>query len=386
MAEQLDDETIVLTLNSLLTSLEIPLILESPLDLTPSLILAIFESMLKTRLPISPETRRSATHPARVAAMKIFIGVLEDDVLGVEIGLGEIDPRRLAEGRRDEVVLVAQVLCWLAKRMNYVSQDGLSVGNIAPSANTTMREPGFGGDAPPSPSMHSTASTSRGSSLLMHTTRSLGESQTTASNRDASEAGSSFLNAPPSYHHTTSFSDSYDTLPGFSRHRELEDFPLPRRRRRHEAHSLEQEEEEEGEDREVADEGGEETGTHEDGSFCHCATEVSSYPMVTPRIRTTGYLERMNLDEEIKSFESSRDESVIRDIHSRFHTHTHSASRPKPRLSGTSIHTPPPRSPRTHNSPGIITRHTSPSQHTLALLNERARLLAELARYANTRG
>lgn len=94
-----------------MASLELPISLESALDLTPSLILAIFESMLRSRLSISSETRKSRTRPARIEAMKIFLGVLGDDVLGVEAGLGNLDPMRLADGFPEETCRVAGILC-----------------------------------------------------------------------------------------------------------------------------------------------------------------------------------------------------------------------------------------------------------------------------------
>lgn len=54
-------DELVSTLNILLDNLEIPLEIESPLDLTPSLILAILESTLQTRLPLSTNLRQAST-------------------------------------------------------------------------------------------------------------------------------------------------------------------------------------------------------------------------------------------------------------------------------------------------------------------------------------
>jgi hypothetical protein len=103
-------------LNYLLAYLALPITVNTPYDLTPSLLLAILESILRDRLPISVTTRESRTSAAKVEAMKVFLGVLEDDVLQTDIGLSEIDPRRLAAGLWDEVVFVGETLCWLGRR------------------------------------------------------------------------------------------------------------------------------------------------------------------------------------------------------------------------------------------------------------------------------
>lgn len=72
---------LVVSLNKLLAGLDLPFQLETPLDLTPSLLLAVLESLLESRLPISQATRDSRDLPSKVHAMKIFLGVLETDVI-----------------------------------------------------------------------------------------------------------------------------------------------------------------------------------------------------------------------------------------------------------------------------------------------------------------
>ncbi|THH04991.1 hypothetical protein EW145_g5117 [Phellinidium pouzarii] len=299
--------------------------------------------------------------------MKIFLGVLEDDVLGVDVGLEEVDPRRLANGEREEVAYVAEVLCWLGKKMNYLSKDGLSVGNMAYSRDNAQ------GDAyetaPLSPSVHSTASTSRDSSLLMHSTRSLRESQTTVSNHDASEDELFALSFQPSYHHTPSFFEDPDAAPMPSRINEVDDFPPTQSRRRREVTDF-------------MDEVDSEEDQVED-SFCHCPLDSPTKSNNAPSIRTSGYLEHMSFDDELKSYEAWKEETA--QLSPRSRSHTHSAGRPKPRLSGSQFLTPSRDSTKTHSPTGIITRHTSPSQHTLALLDERARLLSELSHIISRR-
>ncbi|KAH0826241.1 hypothetical protein J3R83DRAFT_5703 [Lanmaoa asiatica] len=119
------------SLNALLVALALPFALDHPTDLTPSLLLAIFESLIGARLPIPSSVRQSRTRDAKSRAMLVLLGVLECDVLrgalcgagGVsvdgwvdEIGLGEVDPERLADGGWEETIFVGELLCWLARR------------------------------------------------------------------------------------------------------------------------------------------------------------------------------------------------------------------------------------------------------------------------------
>ncbi|KAF8550195.1 hypothetical protein OG21DRAFT_1525288 [Imleria badia] len=141
--------TLVPSLNALLAALSLPFSLDHPTDLTPSLLLAIFESLINARLPIPSSVRQSRTRDAKARAMLVLLGVLECDVLrggtssdaehsiaastaddsvlggagGVsvdgwvdEIGLGEVDPERLADGGWEETIFVGELLCWLARR------------------------------------------------------------------------------------------------------------------------------------------------------------------------------------------------------------------------------------------------------------------------------
>ena len=131
------------SLNALLAALALPFALDHPTDLTPSLLLAIFESLISARLPIPSAVRQSRTRDAKARAMLVLLGVLECDVLrggehsvaasnaddsvlgagGVsvdgwvdEIGLGDVDPERLADGGWEETIFVGELLCWLARR------------------------------------------------------------------------------------------------------------------------------------------------------------------------------------------------------------------------------------------------------------------------------
>ncbi|KIJ64668.1 hypothetical protein HYDPIDRAFT_40400 [Hydnomerulius pinastri MD-312] len=136
--------SLIPSLNTLLASLDLPFSLDTPTDLTPSLLLAILESLINARLPIPNAVRASRTPEAKTRAMLVLLGVLECDVLrggteheqsmdhsqldmatagGVsvdgwanEIGLGEVDPERLADGGWEETIFVGELMCWLARR------------------------------------------------------------------------------------------------------------------------------------------------------------------------------------------------------------------------------------------------------------------------------
>ena len=149
------------SLNDLLDRLRLPFVLDTPLDLTPSLLLAILESLLQFRLPVSSSIRESRSDAAKIQAMKIFLGVLETDVVNEDVGLSDIDPRRLAAGEWEEVVFIAKLLCWLGK------QTGL-----LPSKHDSSRGPSTAADGSAesrgsitSPSTRSTTTNSINSTL-----------------------------------------------------------------------------------------------------------------------------------------------------------------------------------------------------------------------------
>src|SRR5882672_2722486 len=106
----LDEPTLVFQLNALLTSLRIPIPLISQTDLTPRLLIAILESILGIRVPIFERDDDSQT--SKVQNIKIFLGILETDILKTDVGLSHLDPRRLVCGEREEVTFVAELLCW----------------------------------------------------------------------------------------------------------------------------------------------------------------------------------------------------------------------------------------------------------------------------------
>ncbi|THU87632.1 hypothetical protein K435DRAFT_337076 [Dendrothele bispora CBS 962.96] len=107
-------------LNILLATLQIPLALESLYELTPSLLLAIVESLLNMRLPRldGPSTGLTSTSSSskkisQIQTTKLVLGTLETDVLKADVGLSKVDPERLAEGGEEEVRTIARLLCKL---------------------------------------------------------------------------------------------------------------------------------------------------------------------------------------------------------------------------------------------------------------------------------
>jgi hypothetical protein len=54
--------------------------------------------------------------------MKTFLGVLETDFLQTDVGLSDLDPRRLADGEWEEVLFIAELLCWVGRRAGLVSE------------------------------------------------------------------------------------------------------------------------------------------------------------------------------------------------------------------------------------------------------------------------
>ena len=133
----LDQETLMKQLNALLASLHLPIPLTSPTDLTPLLLIAILESLTGMRLHITynhdhKDSKR--THAGKVQAMKIFLGVLETDFLQMDVGISDIDPIRLADGEWEEVLYIAELLCWVGRQAGLVcaSNDNMDVKTPSP--------------------------------------------------------------------------------------------------------------------------------------------------------------------------------------------------------------------------------------------------------------
>ncbi|CCA73741.1 hypothetical protein PIIN_07696 [Serendipita indica DSM 11827] len=114
-------EQLVESLNLLLDNVEIPLQIDTLYDLTPSLLLMILENCLKSRLPLPDKLRRLQTPESKVEVIKMFLGVLGNDVLQVD--LSSMDPRRVSEGEWEELVYVGELLITASKNLGLLGED-----------------------------------------------------------------------------------------------------------------------------------------------------------------------------------------------------------------------------------------------------------------------
>ncbi|SJL07974.1 uncharacterized protein ARMOST_11332 [Armillaria ostoyae] len=145
---------LVSELNELVAALRIPIPIQYPTDLTPSLLLAILECFLSSRLSLSPSIRQAAVSKspapraealnARVQCIKIFLGVLETDILkNDDLGLSGVDPRKLAAGEYAEVTLVAEALCWVGQQAGLIraERDAHSPSTMTETTRTSSLFP-----------------------------------------------------------------------------------------------------------------------------------------------------------------------------------------------------------------------------------------------------
>ncbi|KAH7923358.1 hypothetical protein BV22DRAFT_1130738 [Leucogyrophana mollusca] len=359
-SKDFSQSNLIPTLNNLLTALDLPFTLETPTDLTPSLLLAVLESILESRLPIPQSIRESRKGSAKVEAMKVFLGVLECDVLEMDVGLSDVDPYKLAEGTWDEVVFVGELLCWLGKRRGIIviESNAPSHPDLDLSSSILLRpEPTV--NTPPSlshitdvprhprvasPSMRSTATMSVHTDLSMHSSHT--------------SSDTSILGSLASTHRTV---HARTPSPPFTRPQcihEVADpsFILPPDQ------SLESS-----------------FDSDAQHSLCDCSTESPSpHP-----VRYTGYIGEVDSEAELRSFAASKRRVTPMHRNSGLYS---ADGHSTPRMpSSTQGRTPPGRTPpstqsRTPSSQRrVIAHHASPTEDTITLMNERARLLSELA-------
>lgn len=115
----MDPLTLTAQLNTLLQAIDLPFVLTSPVDLTPSLLITIFESITQVPIPIAHAIDQE-DESRHIQTIKVFIGVVELDFLQLDIGLSSLDPRLLAAGAWDEVVFVAEALCWIGEELDLI--------------------------------------------------------------------------------------------------------------------------------------------------------------------------------------------------------------------------------------------------------------------------
>ncbi|KAH7910827.1 hypothetical protein BJ138DRAFT_1152056 [Hygrophoropsis aurantiaca] len=382
-SKDFSQNNLVPTLNNLLGALALPFTLESPTDLTPSLLLAVLESILESRLPIPQSIRESRSSSAKIEAMKVFLGVLECDVLEMDVGLSEVDPSNLALGMWDEIVFVGELLCWLGKRRGIIyvpldgshSEDGVDLSTsilLRPEPTVTMlshitdvpRHPRVA-----SPSTRSTATTSMNTDLSMHSSHT---------SSDTSILGSLASTHRTVHAHTRTPSpapSSPSPSPSPTRPRcihELADpsFIIPP-------------------DQSI------ETSFNSNASqsLCDCSIMPPSPSPQPAPVRYTGWIGEVDSEAEIRLFEASRRRTTPVRRSSGLYTQDGLSG---PRIPSSSQHRSPPSAGNRTSSatqsrtPSSSQKRTtnpyvSPSEHTIALLNERARLLSELANLRKAR-
>lgn len=359
MATPSDTAALITTLNILLANIHLPISLHSPQDLTPSLLIAILESTLKSRLPIPVHIRQSQSFSEKIHATKIFLGVLEHDILQTDVGLSDVDPRKLALGEWDEVVFVGELLCWLGKKR----------GILPPETVETLRDIEDSSVLP----------TMRRRGALSPSTRS---TVTDSANTDLSMQSAQLNNSD-----TTVMTDSYSSMSSPVSSRVV--YPTmaaatPRRPRC--IHELDEPsaivfDDDDNQNESCRDIDASITADSDDQSYCACSARRSSSSQHTRTpVRYTGWIDAVDNSLELESFESSRKISARNQ-----NQPVSSGSESRSKFTGWPYQLPvtysPPKTPSLPPTTNrIITKHTSPSEHTLALLNERARLLAELAK------
>ncbi|WWD22123.1 hypothetical protein CI109_106612 [Kwoniella shandongensis] len=101
-------------LHQLLSALRIPVLPPSLGATPPSLLLIILESILSTRLPLPHPIRLCQTTEDELAVTKCILGVLADDILGMDLSV--IDPVRVVKGKEQEMSVIIMALVVVARR------------------------------------------------------------------------------------------------------------------------------------------------------------------------------------------------------------------------------------------------------------------------------
>ena len=333
-------DTLTTTLNVLLKGLRLPFVLESPSDLTPWMLLAVLECIVESRLPLSKEVRESRSDLDKVEAMKIFLGVLETDIIKMDVGLSEVDPRALARGEERETGFVGELLCWLGQKSGILPL-GLKEGTITRPAEEGIEAQED--DEDDDEDVFGKARDNTTSSTTSHRQVRAATPSTRSSLTDSAHTTLSMVDAGHPETDTTMMTMSFDddqtiTPPATPRVLTQQSSPhstpaSPQVLRPTEIPETR-------------------ISGEDDVSYCDCSLK-QGIP-----IQHTGWLQTVDHEEEIRAFLASHSANTV---HRMVYT------------------------PKVASYPGLggphrlITRHTFPSQHRLALLNEKARLLTELA-------
>ena len=393
-------------LNELIKKLGIPVTVEAPCELTPSLLLAILECVTRRRLPIPQAVRRARDMQAKIQVMKIFLGVLESDVLQEDVGLSEVDPRRLAAGEWGEVVFVGEILCWLGKTNGFIPY-----ANVPPPVARESVVYEESADYPSSSWHEYSRVRAQGQRQRKALTPSTHSSNTT---RDSLDSSLSMMQAgPAAQSDTTVLSEPPDTdierdteqdlqTPSLSA---LDLFDAPSRIGVYrtstppppDAAHNDHEDSDEGSlytrqnasasqfwdpapqdvDDSVSSEEEHTTEVTADASsLCHCPSDAepeSPLARYTARraqpagVRRSGWMQRVDDEQEMRSYVAARE--------ARTPTANSTPRAQTPAFAAAAAS----KTPFARPVGRVVTRHTSPTQYTLALLNERAKLMEELA-------
>ena len=340
-------DALTTTLNTLLKGLRLPFALESPSDLTPWMLLAILECIIEARLPLSKEIRESRTDLDKVEAMKIFLGVLETDIIKMDVGLSDVDPRALARGEERETIFVGELLCWLGQKSGILPL-GFKEGPITQPAKEEVEvaavaeEEDDGDEDVFGKARDNTISSTTSHHQVRATTPSTRSSLTDSAHTTLSMVNASHPETDTSVMTMSFYDDRTITPPATPRVFTQQPSPHSTHPSPQVSHPVEIPETR--------------IGGEDDVSYCDCSLK-QGIP-----IQQDGWLQTVNHEEEVRAFLASHSAKTV---HRMVYT-------PKV-VSYTGLGHP------SGGPPRLITRHTSPSQHRLALLDEKARLLTELA-------
>src|SRR5258708_6112876 len=128
------------SVNDLLSDLGIPISIQTPQQLAPTLLIAILESILQQRIPLSLAARECSTRTGRIEAMKVLLGILGNDLLQHDLTI--IDPQKLADGELKETRLICHLLSELYQNTQ-LQEYTLGCGHSYSMPRTSACEAGF---------------------------------------------------------------------------------------------------------------------------------------------------------------------------------------------------------------------------------------------------
>ena len=341
-------DSLTATLNALLGSLRLPFLLESPLDLTPRMLLAVLECMLEFRLPLSQEIRESRSDLDKIESIKVFLGVLETDIIKMDVGLSDVDPRALARGEERETVFIGELLCWLGQKTGVLPlgfKEGTAT-RLAKGEGEAVVAAGAGSDG--GEDDEDVFGIARDNTISSTTSNTRVRTATPSTLADSAHTTLSMINASHPETDTSVMTMSFrddrtitpPATPRVSTTQPNPDSTLPAPRVIHPAGIPE----------------ARTPGSGDDVSYCDCSLK-QEIPL-----QHAGWLQTVDHEEEVRKFLINHSANTV---HQMVYT---------PRVASYAGLGHPSEGPSR-----LITRHTSPSQHRLALLNEKARLLTELA-------